>query len=272
MVFAPSTSLEYWFSIAVFFVFAGVVVFLSFWMRPRPSRSALRKWLWNVAILLVVPPLVLGGLLITVFSGLPILQGQLLHYHKTLLVAVTIAMAAILYIETTVHINEWVDFSIDDYEYDKGESISLMISNLGQEDLDLTNSNPIWTVYRDDHFRDPNFPSPKPVHLILPKKQTGTGRVGWSERRWLIPTDHLTAGVYRVVYNGPVYFRTGHIVKQFKLLSPNEIKNHPFQYDSFYDAAQRFRVIKPKPAQQPTSPVPRQPKPIPSQAIKRRRL
>jgi uncharacterized membrane protein len=235
VVFGPSTSSEYWFSIAVLLVFGGVAASLSFWLRPRPSRSPVRKWLESVGVLLLVPFLVLGILARTVFSQLSF-HGQLLHYHATLLGAVAIAMIAILYVETTVHINEWVDFGIDGYEYEKGEQVSLMVSNLGHENLDLTNFNPVWTVYRENRTTDLAFPSPPKEQLKLPKKVTDTGRVGWSERRWLIPTDNLDPGLYRVVYNGPVYFRIG-FPKRFKLLDPTAIDKR-YHYDPFYDAAQ----------------------------------
>jgi len=243
VVFAPATSTEYWFSIAVLLVFGGVAASLSFWLRPRPTRNPLRKWLESVGVLILVPACVLYILARTVFPKLS-LEGQLLHYHATLLGAVAIAMIAILYVETTVHINEWVDFGIDGYEYEQDEQVSLMISNLGHEDLDLTSTSidPVWTVYREDHTTGPRFPSPPPQHLRLPKKVTDTGRVGWSERRWLISTDNLDPGLYRVVYNGPVYFRVG-FPKRFKLLDRIEVDER-YHYDPFYDAAQRFRVTE----------------------------
>ena len=71
----------------------------------------------------------------------------------------------------------------------------------------------------------------------------------WSDQRWLLSTEGFAPGLYRVVYNGPVYFRLGRFPRRrFYVLNPenedDKKKLDKLKYRAWNDAAQRFRVIK----------------------------
>ena len=218
--------------------------------------------MWLLSIAIVLLPLIVLWLwmhrTISILTSLSLLiatlvQGQSLHYHSTLLVAVIIAVAAILYVETTVDLNEWVDFGIDGYEYEKGEEVLVMISNIGHEKLELGHN--AWTVHKEDSLKT-QLPIIGPEPLVLPEYSTTSGRA-WSDFRWLIPTEKLDPGLFRVVYNGPVYVKIGPFhLRDFKLLDPNverdkgELDGKGF--DCYHHAAQRFRVLSKKEGSQIT--------------------
>lgn len=245
IIFGAKASLEYWAPFVAFSVLTMLAVWFSLWQRSRKPQL---KWLASIAIVLL-PLIVLWLLMHPTLSLLmaTLVQGQSFHYHLTLLVAVTIAVAAILYVETTVDINEWVDFGIDGYEYEKGEEVLVTISNIGYEELELGEN--AWTVHRED---SPKTQLPVIVREppVLPKYSTTCGS-SWSDHGWLFPTEDLDPGLFRVVYNGPVYFRMGRYPRRgFKLLDPN-VKEDKEEldrngYDSWNHAAQRFRVLPKK--------------------------
>jgi hypothetical protein len=163
----------------------------------------------------------------------PVLSpGQPFHYHLTLIVAVTVAIAAILYIETSVHISEWVDVDIDRYEYEQGDDIQVTTSNMGHSTLMLWGYT--WEVYTEER---------KEVRLEQPTEEH-TYLVPWSDHRWLLRTRDLSPGLYRVVYNGPVYLRIG-LRRRFKVLDPRVTEDESILLRRRYDrwqAAPRFRI------------------------------
>jgi len=258
IVLGARESWDYWMPFIAFSFVTVVAVWYSLWRRKRERQL---KWLFTVLIILV-PMVVLGfveWVLDSAFFHVSVLsQGLPLHYHLSLMIAVTFAVICVLFIETTVHINEWVDFGIDGYEYDEGDSVMVMISNLGHEDLELSKlKKPVWSVYAEESPTSSLREIPRPEAPDLTRKPIDPGKVSWSDHRWLFSTEGFDPGLYRVIYNGPVYFRDGRFPhRRFHLLNPEDkndgVKLGPkrLNYTAWNDAAQRFRVNeKKKPGQ-----------------------
>jgi hypothetical protein len=191
-----------------------------------------------------------------------------IHYHLTLLIMVAFATASILLIEKAVNVRPWVDFVIDAYEYEKGEDILVTVSNIGPEALTLPHDdgiNPnVLSVHKesDTGMIEPlRIPDLVLSHdIVIPAGAMRNWAVSWSDHRWQFSTmnkDLKVPGLYRVVYNGPFYRRTGHL--GFKLVDPIEFvyklidptQKKPEGYDP-WRFAQRFSITpKNKKAQTP---------------------
>jgi|SRR5208337_332475 len=153
-----------------------------------------------------------------------------LHYHLTLLVMVTVAIASILWIEKAVDIRPWVDFVIDAYEFEQGESVLVTVSNLGIEDLRLQKE--ALTVHRE---HDPEMKEPLDIPELVGSEglkirggSKSNWRLSWSDHRWQFSTEKLSPGLYRVVYHGPIYCDVRDINKDFTAREPN--KENPWRH------------------------------------------
>ena len=196
--------------------------------------------------------LLLGGM-----GGLrPHLSSLPIHYHLVLLVAVTIAIVLILIIER-LELSESVDFEIDGFDYTKGDEVLAMITNVGSKNLVLSDpqrgvNDPALTIHRESDGAS-IYCEGLGAELDQPITLWKRSKFGWSDYRWLISTERLDPGLYRAVYRGPAYFRTGRFVRKFNLLDPRNERDESqimelgyieqaFGYDPWFDAAQRFRV------------------------------
>jgi hypothetical protein len=192
--------------------------------------------------------------------------GQPFHYHVSLFVGVTFAVVFILYVEKSVSLSEWIDFGIDGYEYEQGEFVQVMISNMGHEDLKLKEG--CWQVRREsDGPRDkslrlqrtepPLSDLPRFEGAFLPGLNSGSIE-RWSDHRWLLPTEALGQGLFKVVYTGPVYEARNIFSWQglsqylrgkgrYRLLDPENEDDKDeldeMMYNNWDQAAQRFRVL-----------------------------
>jgi hypothetical protein len=205
---------------------------------------------------------ILLGLIVAIFATSPLAvltyvwsafsQSSVLHYHLTLLIVVTIAIVSILIVETTIDVNQWVDFGIDGYEYERGENVLATVNNVGHKDLQLEPGD--LSVHSENDY--PALSHPIKIRYLagqlaepikLSQRSRSTGRTTWLDHRWLFSTGNLKPGLYRVVYNGPVYFRTGILKRRFELLDPKDpydkTKLSHLHYDPWVDA-QRFIVTK----------------------------
>ena len=144
-----------------------------------------------------------------------------IHYHLVLLAVVTFAIAAILATETTVDIRDWVDFAIDAYEYQQGDTVLVTVTNIGRDLLTLRPDdpkNPKQNVLRVHRERDPRMEAPLNIPgleisntIEIPAASKRDWHLSWSDHRWQFSTanENLHPGLYRVVYSGPNYRRRG---------------------------------------------------------------
>jgi hypothetical protein len=256
IIFGTTSSFHYW-SLLTFSVMVAGAVWVFLW--PERRQSAVQYLLGVVvdviAILVILEVRWKGNvwyLYQDVMGAVQRDSALTLHYHLFLLITVVIAMSSIFIIETRVNMSEWVDFEIDDFDYVVGDEVLAMITNCGSKDVKLIDDNnkvndPALTVHPEN---DPSKSEEcsglktevKRQLFILPKK-----RVGWSDYRWLFSTESLSPGLYRAVYNGPVYMRTRTFHK-LELLDPRKSgdkeKLRKLGYESWFNNAQRFRVHK----------------------------
>jgi hypothetical protein len=193
-----------------------------------------------------------------------LLQVKPLHYHATLLAVTIVAVVAILIIEKAVDVRPWIYFGIDKYSYSSESNVSVIVSNIGPENLQLffkaEEANeatekpsdrafkPAITVYKEDDpkMQEPlEIPELKKAVAVEISGTDETWRSSWSDQRWQFSTknEKLPAGLYRVVYNGKVYvkgFRYG--LFPYRLGYPTS--NKAEEYDRWKNG-QRF-VITPK--------------------------
>jgi hypothetical protein len=241
----PTTisSPAYWLIFLVVSICTVFAVWFSYWLKDWGWGvwfNPFRKWCYSTAIVLLpIPILALFWFLLKPAPSQP------LHYHLTLIFAVMIAVAAILYVETSVRITEWVDFGIDKYEYEQGEEVQVTISNMGYKPLTLKKGE-IWKVHNENRCTVDY----QPEGAVLPALELSRASPIWADHRWLIPTKSLPLGLYRVVYYGPVYRKEWRKVGPFKVFSPGYALQEQSKlgagYYPWYQAAQRFRVTPKK--------------------------
>jgi hypothetical protein len=186
-----------------------------------------RNYAWGVVIFaLILASLVFGIITCYSITDLANLATELfsvkpIHYHLTLFVGATIAIGFILWVEKAVDTRPWVDWRIAKYEYEKGENVLVMLSNVGPQDFELK-GEPMTVHKEEDGLQNPMSFSERP--LSKPIKIRGSKdnwKTNWSDQRWQFSTNKLEPGLYRVVYNGPIYrHRWG--LWGYSLLDPNE--------------------------------------------------
>lgn len=230
------------------FVAFAVSVFLLAWLALYDGRG---RWLGAgvLGVILAVP----------VYEMLPrihdllieVVSTKALHYHLTLFAGVAIATVLIIIIEKAVDTHEWVDFRIDKYEYGPDEKVRVMVSNLGTRVLELRHDTVprMLTVHKED---DPSMTKPLKIPELVASQvisispgPKGHWRTSWSDHRWEFATKSqvLRPGLYRVVYNGPIYCPTRYF--RYELLDPNKKEDRErIQRYEPWKVAQRFLITR----------------------------
>jgi hypothetical protein len=154
-----------------------------------------------------------------------------------------------------VDVRPWVDLAIDKYEYEQGEKIVAVVTNIGPESLklDFGNTRPALTVQKEEHEDitqrvKKNLRFTHSRHTTIRMGSAENWRMSWSDHRWEFSTKHLSQGLYRVVYNGPIYLREYFPIRwptdpyPYRLCDDVSKLEKP-KYDP-WKVAQRFRVTK----------------------------
>ena len=141
IIFVPNlpdtyAKLAYWAPVVIFAISTVVAARLEL----KNLRSGLQKFLIKIAIAILplstwlLTPLILSLENSCWLLGVPSATAcSMIHGYRTLIISVAISVASILYIETAVNLNEWVDFSIDGYDYKRRKPVLITVGNLGYE-------------------------------------------------------------------------------------------------------------------------------------------
>ena len=186
------------------------------------------------------------------------------HFHLILLITVAFAIGSILTIEKAVAIRPWVDFAIDAYEYEQGDSVLVTITNIGREPLTLhkdDRSHPnVLSVHKEN---DPKMTEPLKIpgleiseDIVIPAGDKRNWKSSWSDHRWEFSTTRrnlVAPGLFRVVYKGPFYRQIKY--RGYKLTDPS-----PFVYVTRHLSAKGAKVYDPWRLAQQFSITPKKPR------------
>lgn len=172
-----------------------------------------------------------GFVVATCILGFLSLEEPFSHHHWVLAPMALVAGGFIVWIEKTLGETEWVDFGIDGFAYERGESVLVVLTNIGHEQL--VAEGEVLGVYRES---DSDMKKPLRIPELKLKKepinidQWSEGREQrWADRRWYFSTRRLTPGLYRIVYKGPTYFREGRLHPTYVLDTHHERDSHPWR-------------------------------------------
>jgi hypothetical protein len=124
--------------------------------------------------------------------------------------ALAAALFLIWLVQTQLKTRPWVYFELDGFKYERPSEILIILTHIAtaKEDPVILEKR-VWAVHREDG--SPVDGSNYQGYLEKPLEVPPNG-----DRRWSIPTEELADGLYRVVYEGPVYSRKGKLIRHVK--------------------------------------------------------